>query len=153
MSTYYKQVKVLLHPILIFTLLLPVTTKGRTKTQRHKNFYLKSYLKSSPTCKYLGQYSWWLAFFLSFHLWFIFSLHHSFDAPSRWNFCWVLRRICMYAQSLSHVWLFATPRTLAHQFLLSMGFSRQEYWSGLPFASPGDFPDPGIKPASPAASA
>ena len=41
-----------------------------------------------------------------------------------------------------------TPWTIAHQFPLSMGFFRQEYWSGLPFPSPGDLPDPGIKPAS-----
>ena len=39
---------------------------------------------------------------------------------------------------------------MAHQAPLSMGFPRQEYWSGLPFPSPGDLPDPGIKPASPA---
>ena len=42
------------------------------------------------------------------------------------------------------------PWTVAHQAPLSMGFSRQEYWSGLPFPSPGDLPDPGIKPRSPA---
>ena len=48
----------------------------------------------------------------------------------------------------SHVQLFATPWTIACQAPLSMGFSRQEYWSGLPFPSPGDFPNPGIKPAS-----
>ena len=53
-------------------------------------------------------------------------------------------------QLLSHVRLFATPWTIAHQAPLSMGFSRQEYWSRLPFPSPGDLPDPGIKPASPA---
>ena len=41
----------------------------------------------------------------------------------------------------------ATPWTVARQAPLSMGFSRQEYWSGLPFPSPGDLPDPGIKPA------
>ena len=40
---------------------------------------------------------------------------------------------------------FATPWTVARQAPLSMGFSRQEYWSGLPFPSPGDLPDPGIK--------
>ena len=45
---------------------------------------------------------------------------------------------------------FATPWTVAHQVPLSMGFSRQEYWSGLPFPSPGDLPDPGIEPMSPA---
>ena len=52
--------------------------------------------------------------------------------------------------SLSRVWLFATPWTVAHQAPLSMKFSRQEYWSGLPFPSPGDPPNPGIKLASPA---
>ena len=48
----------------------------------------------------------------------------------------------------SHVRLFVTPWTVAHQAPLSMGFSRQEYWSGLPFPSPGDLPDPGIEPVS-----
>ena len=52
-------------------------------------------------------------------------------------------------QLLSHVQLFATPWTVDCQAPLSMGFSRQEYCSGLPFPSPGDIPDPGIKSASP----
>ena len=47
-----------------------------------------------------------------------------------------------------HVQLFATPWTIAHQAPLSMGFSRKEYWTGLPFPSPGDLPDPGIEPTS-----
>ena len=51
---------------------------------------------------------------------------------------------------LSRVRLFATPWTVAYQAPPSMGFSRQEYWSGLPFSSPGDLPDPGIAPGSPA---
>ena len=51
------------------------------------------------------------------------------------------------AQSLSHVHLFATPWTVAHQAPLSMEFSRQEYWSGLRFPSPGDLPNPGMSPA------
>ena len=51
---------------------------------------------------------------------------------------------------LSHIRLFATPWTIAYQAPPSMGFSRQEYWSGLPFPSPGDLPDPGIEPRSPA---
>ena len=55
--------------------------------------------------------------------------------------------------SLSHVRLFATPWTVAYQALSSMGFSRQECWSGLPFPSPGDLPDPGIKPGSPSLQA
>ena len=56
-------------------------------------------------------------------------------------------------KSLSHVRLFVTPWTVAYQAPLSMGFSRQGYWSGLPFPSPGDLPDPGIKPRSPALQA
>ena len=57
---------------------------------------------------------------------------------------------CLRAQSLSGVWLFATLWTVAHQAPLSMEFSRLEYWSGLPFPSSGDLPDPGIKLLSPA---
>ena len=56
-------------------------------------------------------------------------------------------------KSLSRVQLFATPWTVAHQAPPSMGFSRQEYWSGLPFPSPGDLPDLGIEPRSPALQA
>jgi len=56
-------------------------------------------------------------------------------------------------KSLSHVRLFATPWTVAYQVPLSMGFSRQECWSGLPFPSPGDLPNPGIEPRSPALQA
>ena len=47
----------------------------------------------------------------------------------------------------------ATPLTVACQAPLSMGFSRQEYWSGLPFPSPGDLPDPGMEAGSPALQA
>ena len=54
---------------------------------------------------------------------------------------------------LSRVQLFATPWTVANQVPLSMGFSRQEYWSGLPFPSPGGLPDPGIEAGSPALEA
>ena len=52
-------------------------------------------------------------------------------------------------KSLSHVQLFVTPWTVACQTTLSMGFSRLQYWSGLPFPSPGDLPNPGIEPGSP----
>ena len=52
-------------------------------------------------------------------------------------------------KSFSHVQLFVTPWTVTSQTPLSMGFSRQEYWSGLPVPSPGDLPDPGIKPRFP----
>ena len=51
---------------------------------------------------------------------------------------------------LSHVRVFATPWMVAYQAPLSTGFSRQENWSGLPFPSPGDLPNPGIEPGSPA---
>ena len=55
--------------------------------------------------------------------------------------------MCMLSH-FSHVPLFATLWTMAHQAPLSMGFSRQEYWSGLSCPPPGDLPDPGIKPTS-----
>ena len=55
----------------------------------------------------------------------------------------------MKVKSLSCVRLFVTPWTVAYQAPPSMGFSRQECWSGLPFPSPGDLPDSGIKPGSP----
>ena len=56
-------------------------------------------------------------------------------------------------KSLSCVWLLAIPWTAAYQAPPSMGFSRQEYWSVLPFPSPGDLPNPGIEPGSPALQA
>ena len=56
-------------------------------------------------------------------------------------------------KSFSHVWLFATPWTVAHEAPPSMEFSRQEYCSGLPFPSPWDLPDPGIEPRPPAMQA
>ena len=58
---------------------------------------------------------------------------------------------CIYMCILSHSIVsnsFVTPWTTAHQAPLSMGFPRQEYWSGLPFPSPGDLPNPGIEPRS-----
>ena len=48
--------------------------------------------------------------------------------------------------AFSYIQFFATAETVAHQAPLSMEFSRQEYWSVLPFPSPGDLPDPGIEP-------
>ena len=63
---------------------------------------------------------------------------------------WLQRyRMLVMVQFISHA-QFANPWTVACQASLSMGFSRQEYWSGLPFPSPGDLPDPGNKPRSPA---
>ena len=81
-----------------------------------------------------------------------FLLHHFYE-----NFITVYfisaSSLCankVKVNSLSHVRLFATPWTVAHQAPPSMGFSRQEYWSGLPFPSPGDLPNPGMEPRSPA---
>ena len=56
-------------------------------------------------------------------------------------------------KSLSHVRLFVIPWTVAYKSPHSMEFSRQEYWSGLPFPPPGDLPHPGIEPGSPALQA
>ena len=66
---------------------------------------------------------------------------------------WILALLYYLAnevKSLSHVQLFATPWTVAHQAPPSMKFSRQEYWSGLPFPPPGVLPEPGVEPKSPA---
>ena len=65
----------------------------------------------------------------------------------------ILTHTCLCACMLSHVQLFETPWTLACKVPLSMEFSRQEYWNGLPFPSPGDLSTPGIEPKSPASSA
>ena len=56
---------------------------------------------------------------------------------------------CCYLVTKSYPTLFATPWTIPFQAVLSIGFPRQESWSGLPFPSPGDLPDPEIKPTSP----
>ena len=65
-------------------------------------------------------------------------------------YCSTLR---VHALLLSYVWLFATPWTVTCRGPLSMGFFRQECWSGLPFPPPGDLPNPEIEPASPASLA
>ena len=63
---------------------------------------------------------------------------------------YIYRLLCsIWVKSLSRVQLFATLWIVAYQPALSIGFSRQEYWSGLPFPSPGDLPEPGIEPGSP----
>ena len=68
----------------------------------------------------------------------------------------VLHDVCGYVgaciQSLHPIQLFMAPWTVASKFLLSMGFSRKEYWSGLPFPPPRCLPDPGIEPTSPCVS-
>ena len=78
----------------------------------------------------------YILFYILFH--YAFSQHN--ECSSLWS--------TVKVNSLSHVRLFATPWTVAHQGPPPMGLSRQESWSGLPFPSPGDLPDPGIKPGS-----
>ena len=57
--------------------------------------------------------------------------------------------VCVHAHIVAQSYLtLVTPWTVAHQAPLSMGFSRQEYWNGLSFSTPGDLPNPGIKPLS-----
>ena len=63
---------------------------------------------------------------------------------------WGMGGVSEWVKSLSHVQLFATSWTVACQAPLSMGFSREEYWNGLPFSSPWNSPNPGIDPRSPA---
>ena len=63
---------------------------------------------------------------------------------------WTVKKKKVKVKSLSRVRLLVTPWTAAYQAPPSIGFSRQEYWSGLPLPSPGDLPDPGIEPGSPA---
>ena len=75
----------------------------------------------------------------------VFALH-TMDCLSRGLYPW----IAVAVESLSHVWVFASPWPIARQAPLSMGFSRQEYRSGLPCPPPGDLPDPGVESASPA---
>ena len=62
----------------------------------------------------------------------------------------LIDNIGMLLSSFSRVQLLVIPWTMAHQAPLSMDFSWQEYWSGLPFPSSGDLPNPGMEPASPA---
>ena len=69
------------------------------------------------------------------------------------GFCGICGRISGVRQCTKSCLTLATPWTVACQAPLSMGFSRQEYWSGLPFPSPGHLPNPGIEPRSPALQA
>ena len=111
----------------------------------------------------IGYYRYWIysrillfihfiIFFLKFFYWSIVNLQcsASFKHTAKW-FSYVHICVCW---SLSHVWLFVAPWTVAHQAPLSMGFSRQEHWSWLHFLLQGifltgDLPDPGIKSGSP----
>ena len=96
--------------------------KGHLPTLVTKGHNFLEFLASFPICSLLS---------LSSH---VVSVESYF--PLLWNGC---------THVLSCVWLFMTPSTVAHQAPLPMELSRQEYWSGLLFPSPGDLPDPGIE--------
>ena len=76
-----------------------------------------------------------------------------FIHPSHWDCSHVLWPLVSESEDAQSCLTLCDPWTVAHQAPLSMGFSRQEYWSGLPFPSPGDLPNPGIEPGSPALQA
>ena len=90
------------------------------------------------------------------NLWLLILIHSFFRDVfiflTVYNSFYLLCVLCVF-KLLSRVQLVATPWAVAHQYPLSMEFSRQEYWSRLPFPSPGDPPDPGIEPMSPALQA
>ena len=89
----------------------------------------------------------WEALFLN-HVFFFFFFFYSVAVKRRIEEWVFLFSFPEKVNLLSHVWLFVTPWTVAYQAPLSMGFFRQEYWSGLPFPSSGFIPDPGIEPRS-----
>ena len=97
---------------------------------------------------------WILGYMCLFELWFSYLCVCACASflPELNFFSNFVKILAFVVESLSHVWLFVTPLTVAHQAPLSMGFSRQEYCSGLPFPSPGDLLDPGIKPLASATS-
>ena len=109
-----------------------------------------SRLIQSPCLSFLSHTanSHWLSFtyaYISFHV--ILSIHLTLSSPLPMSIS--LFFMSPLVKSVSCILLFATLWTVAHQAPLSIGFSRQEYWSGLPLPSPGDLPNPGIEPGSP----
>ena len=119
---------------------------------------LKRLISSNSTCMSLASLGCWPASYWGCFNLFVFRTQQS--GLSYPQLIWVLTadfsayewtlHTCVHGQSLGHVWIFVTPWTAALQFPLSMGFSWQLYWSGLPLPPLGDLPDPGTEPASPA---
>ena len=105
-------------------------------------------------CLYLGNWSNdYLRYYFATYICYQYkrgeSYHSHFtDKKTEAQRYSVVYRTQIHVCMLSCILLFETPSTVAHQASLSMGFSREEYWSGLPFSTPGDLPNPGIKPAS-----
>ena len=80
-------------------------------------------------------------------------MEQAITSQQKWKNKGKMTNLCLHAQLPSCVLLFVTPWTVAFQAPQTMGFSRQEYWSGLLCPPPGDLPDPGIQPAFPASPA
>ena len=111
-----------------------------------------SHLWALPSTQRVMMHFWITQYFSE--AWFLGVIEISFECMYIILFYQITS--CDLACVLSHfsrAWLFATPWTVAHKASLSMGFSRQECWSGLPFPTPGDLPDLGIKPTSPVSPA
>ena len=112
-------------------------------------------IMTSDTCKYQISFSCligWsgtssMRFYRSSESGHSCLVHDRRNAFHCWG--WYQLWLCRCTQLISPVWLFVTLWTAACQTPLSMGFFRQEYWSGLPFTPPRDLPDSGIEPASP----
>ena len=127
--------------------------KSQTQLKRLST-YAHTWRKDSKVCLRSGTWKWstfltlWDYSHVIFSFWISFTKMCSKQLLILYNFSkFGILFVC--AQSLSHVQLFATLRTIACQTPLSMRFSSQEYWSGVPFPPPGDLPKPGIKPTSP----
>ena len=99
-----------------------------------------SQLSVSTGQRYVSR-RWYKMFFTGFHLGVDGILKWGFSHRPSHSFLLVTHQVTCYS--------FATPCALVHQDPVSVGFSRQEYWSGWPFPSLGELPDPGVKPASP----
>ena len=142
--------------------------RGQFLESQKKEIYIKAHGPFSPSILY-HSHSWCSDFF---HLWFSsgskddswktverkFKIHtiwkvNSFQFSEKkcvivfiWS-CISVNKDLFVLSRFSRVWLFVIPWTAAHQTPLTMEFSRQEYWSGLPFPTPGDLPNLGIEPA------
>ena len=110
----------------------PWTTKENLRVRRHLAQSIKQPMRKNP-----GSQEPWVPIPILTPLQNYMNL----------TFCKISACVCV-CSCFCHVQLFATLWTTAHQAPLSMGFSRQEYWNGLPYPPPGDLPDPGTEPVS-----
>ena len=136
----------------------PVSLPGESHGQRSLADYSPWVTKSQTRLKQLSMHaplllhiftSWYIEKMETF-IWYT-QVNWTNSGASIWSLVHPWFRTSLFVAVVylpSCVWFFATPWTVAHQAPLSLGFSRQGYWSGLPCPPPRDLPDPGIKPAS-----